>query len=262
VHKLLRDGCLRSHFRAVVVCILCVFCLCPALEGTDKINYAKLRGHLAKLRAQLKQESEAIIASFNKAWKAAGDPELPIGAEEIVKGSGIYKIEASGCPRGTAKVTAQIVRSNTITGAGKLSGKAEVKILGVGGEIGGEIGGSVARTSGGSLQIKGCLLLDAETRANNDSTRLWQSLFADLKRLAPLYEELFDGDRLLELIKEVEVQAALRDKLNREIRTRGARAPKELVANLLRTLDGLERAEKERDRLIEKLRAKGVITSS
>src|SRR5262249_24932295 len=174
--------------------------------------------------------------------------------EEIVKGSGLYKLQAAGCPRGTAEVVAQIERSQTTTGSGKVTGKISVTILGTGGEVGGELGGSVAHTSGASVQVKGCLLLDEETRLSNDASRMWKQLARDLKEIAPLHEALLDGERLLALRGVIKDLKTRREQLVREIRSDATEASQELVAELLSTVKKLEAAQREQAQLTSKLR--------
>ena len=231
--------------------LLLLFNAVTVQAANDRVNYKKLREDLKKHSAELMALSKEMADEFAEGWESVGNAELPIGAEEIVKGSGLYKIRSAECPHGTGEVIAQITRSSTASA----SAKSEIKILGIGGEIGAEFGGSV----GGSLQIKGCLVLDKETRYHNDTSDIWKKFKASLEKQSPLAERVADCKRLLELKTLVPDAESTIEDLKRTLKSKKVDAPQLLVDQLLFVIEEHGKLEEEQDALIKKLITSKVI---
>ncbi len=221
--------------------------------GEGMLNVKQLDAEVKALNKKLATQRTAMIDRFNKAWKTAGDPQLPIDAEEFAKDSGFYKLIAGGCPKGTGEVIAQVTHTHAKSASGTVTTKATVSILGTGGEVGAEVTDTVSTENSVSVQAQGCLVLDEATRFSNDSKSMWRRLSADLKQLAPIEYAVQSGNRVLGLHQRLRELEKARDRLLRARKTPDKFGPRQ-ATQLREAEKNLEAVQRELSALTAKLR--------
>jgi hypothetical protein len=87
----------RTNRARILIVGLALFSLATSVEHLGRataaeLDYSSLQSELGQLRTKVAKARGEMIERFNTYWKTAGEQQLPIDAEELIHGSGLYKV--------------------------------------------------------------------------------------------------------------------------------------------------------------------------